>query len=176
MGSSTMPPPLMAACGPVGFVKGNAKSRIGRCSILLNLECKSVYDYSRIGSAGKPRRGSIAALNRTSSGFSAWISTSKFARNGFSSLFGSSKYAFLIRHFQCNISNRPGKVLGTATHHANDIVSKEKSSIKERRVVLTGMGVVSPLGHEPNEFYGNLLEGVSGINEIEAFDCSQYST
>ncbi|CAH9115937.1 unnamed protein product [Cuscuta europaea] len=166
----------MAACVPVGFEKGNAKSRIGRCSILLNLECRSVYDYSRTGGAGKTRRGSLAALNLTSSGFSARTSTSKFALNGFSSLFWSSKHAFLSTHFQCNSSNRSGKVLATATHHANDVVSKEKSFIKERRVVVTGMGIVSPLGHEPNEFYGNLLEGVSGINEIEAFDCSQYST
>ena len=28
----------------------------------------------------------------------------------------------------------------------------------ERRVVVTGMGVVSCLGHDPDEFYNNLLE------------------
>nr|GMD38689.1 3-oxoacyl-[acyl-carrier-protein] synthase II, chloroplastic-like [Ipomoea batatas] len=44
------------------------------------------------------------------------------------------------------------------------------------QVVVTGLGVASPLGHEPNEFYENLLEGVSGISEIEAFDYAQYST
>ncbi|KAM3292325.1 hypothetical protein ACQJBY_036277 [Aegilops geniculata] len=38
------------------------------------------------------------------------------------------------------------------------------------------MGVVTPLGHEPDEFYSNLLQGVSGISEIEAFDCSSYPT
>nr|GME02462.1 3-oxoacyl-[acyl-carrier-protein] synthase II, chloroplastic-like [Ipomoea batatas] len=43
-------------------------------------------------------------------------------------------------------------------------------------MVVTGLGVASPLGHEPNEFYENLLEGVSGISEIEAFDYAQYST
>ncbi|KAK9697315.1 hypothetical protein RND81_08G029400 [Saponaria officinalis] len=38
------------------------------------------------------------------------------------------------------------------------------------------MGVVSPLGHEIDIFYNNLLEGVSGISEIEAFDCATYPT
>ncbi|KAG7021990.1 3-oxoacyl-[acyl-carrier-protein] synthase II, chloroplastic [Cucurbita argyrosperma subsp. argyrosperma] len=38
------------------------------------------------------------------------------------------------------------------------------------------MGVVTPLGHDLDVFYNNLLEGVSGISEIEAFDCSQFPT
>jgi len=38
------------------------------------------------------------------------------------------------------------------------------------------MGVVTPLGHDPDVFYNNLLEGVSGISEIEAFDCAQFPT
>lgn len=36
-----------------------------------------------------------------------------------------------------------------------------------RRVVVTGMGVVSPIGHELDEFYNNLLAGKSGISMIE---------
>ncbi|XP_040938539.1 3-oxoacyl-[acyl-carrier-protein] synthase II, chloroplastic isoform X1 [Gossypium hirsutum] len=36
------------------------------------------------------------------------------------------------------------------------------------------MGVVTPLGHEPDVFYNNLLEGVSGISEIETFDYAQF--
>jgi len=35
---------------------------------------------------------------------------------------------------------------------------------------------VTPLGHEPDVFYNNLLEGVSGISEIENFDCASYPT
>ncbi|KAK4355752.1 hypothetical protein RND71_024723 [Anisodus tanguticus] len=53
---------------------------------------------------------------------------------------------------------------------------KKKPPTKERRVVVTGMGVTTPIGHDPHEFYENLLQGVSGISEIEAFDCSQYPT
>lgn len=45
-----------------------------------------------------------------------------------------------------------------------------------RRVVITGHGVVSSLGHETDEFYGNLLAGKSGISLIESFDASDFST
>mmetsp|Transcript_13904 Transcript_13904/g.44079 ORF Transcript_13904/g.44079 Transcript_13904/m.44079 type:complete len:435 (-) Transcript_13904:91-1395(-) len=39
-----------------------------------------------------------------------------------------------------------------------------------RRVVVTGLGVVSPLGSEVDEFYDRLLAGESGISKIERFD------
>jgi 3-oxoacyl-[acyl-carrier-protein] synthase II len=45
-----------------------------------------------------------------------------------------------------------------------------------RRVVITGHGVVSSLGHETDEFYANLLAGKSGISAIESFDASDFST
>lgn len=47
---------------------------------------------------------------------------------------------------------------------------------KQRRVVVTGMGVVSCLGHTADEFYENLLAGRSGITQIESFDAGEYST
>lgn len=59
---------------------------------------------------------------------------------------------------------------------AREVAPKKKPSTKQRRVVVTGMGIETPLGHDPNVFYNNLLEGVSGITEIEAFDCSHYPT
>ncbi|XP_026430221.1 3-oxoacyl-[acyl-carrier-protein] synthase II, chloroplastic-like isoform X2 [Papaver somniferum] len=54
--------------------------------------------------------------------------------------------------------------------------TKKKSVTKQRRVVVTGTGVVSSVGHDSDVFYNNLLEGVSGISEIEAFDCAQFPT
>ena len=36
--------------------------------------------------------------------------------------------------------------------------SNGKVPAKPRRVVVTGMGVVSSLGHDPDEFYSNLLQ------------------
>lgn len=43
-----------------------------------------------------------------------------------------------------------------------------------RRVVITGVGLVSPLGSDKFEFWNNLVEGKSGISAVESFDVSQY--
>ncbi|KAI3443521.1 hypothetical protein Pfo_000186 [Paulownia fortunei] len=69
-----------------------------------------------------------------------------------------------------------GEAMAIAVHPAMEVTPKKKPPTKQRRVVVTGMGVETPLGHDPDVFYNNLLEGVSGISEIEAFDCSQYTT
>lgn len=45
-----------------------------------------------------------------------------------------------------------------------------------RRVVVTGMGVLTSLGDNLEQFWGNLLEGKSGVSSIEAFDVSDYTT
>ena len=44
----------------------------------------------------------------------------------------------------------------------------------DRRVVITGLGVVSPLGNTPEVLWKNLLEGQCGIDAIQAFDVSAY--
>ncbi|MBI3406472.1 MAG: beta-ketoacyl-[acyl-carrier-protein] synthase family protein [Acidobacteria bacterium] len=44
-----------------------------------------------------------------------------------------------------------------------------------RRVVVTGMGIVSPLGNSPAEFFQSLLSTRSGIRRITAFDPSRLS-
>ena len=44
----------------------------------------------------------------------------------------------------------------------------------DRRVVITGMGVVSPIGNDLKTFWRNLLAGVSGIGRITAFDTADY--
>jgi 3-oxoacyl-[acyl-carrier-protein] synthase II len=45
-----------------------------------------------------------------------------------------------------------------------------------QRVVITGMGVMTSLGHDLETFWGNLMAGKSGISPIESFDVSQYTT
>ncbi len=49
-----------------------------------------------------------------------------------------------------------------------------RSNDPARRVVITGMGVFSPVGNEPETAWRNLIEGVSGIAEITRFDSSPY--
>ncbi|MCT2344689.1 beta-ketoacyl-ACP synthase II [Bacillales bacterium AN1005] len=45
-----------------------------------------------------------------------------------------------------------------------------------KRVVVTGMGVISPLGNDVNQFWENLSSGKSGISKIEQFDVSDLKT
>jgi 3-oxoacyl-[acyl-carrier-protein] synthase II len=45
-----------------------------------------------------------------------------------------------------------------------------------RRVVVTGLGAISPLGLDVPTLWTNLLEGRSGIGKITAFDPSDFST
>ena len=45
----------------------------------------------------------------------------------------------------------------------------------DRRVVITGMGMVSPLGNDVQTSWANLLAGKSGADEITAFDHSNYN-
>lgn len=46
----------------------------------------------------------------------------------------------------------------------------------KQRVVVTGMGVMTALGSDLQQFWGNLMEGKSGVSRIEAFDVSEYPT
>lgn len=46
----------------------------------------------------------------------------------------------------------------------------------KKRVVITGLGIVSCFGTDVNQFYQNLLEGKSGISLITKFPCEDYPT
>jgi 3-oxoacyl-[acyl-carrier-protein] synthase II len=46
----------------------------------------------------------------------------------------------------------------------------------DRKVVVTGLGVVSPLGHEVDVFWRNLIAGQCGIRMITAFDASAFDS
>ncbi len=48
--------------------------------------------------------------------------------------------------------------------------------MKRKRVVVTGMGVVSCFGTDVDKFYEDLLAGKSGIVPIEEFPCQEYPT
>ena len=44
----------------------------------------------------------------------------------------------------------------------------------DRRVVITGLGAVTPIGSDVETFWSNLKNGVSGIRTIDAFDTTAY--
>ena len=46
----------------------------------------------------------------------------------------------------------------------------------DRRVVVTGLGVVTPLGNDLNSFWQNLIAGQCGIDKITAFDATAFAT
>ena len=44
----------------------------------------------------------------------------------------------------------------------------------DRRVAITGLGVISPVGNDKATAWDNLVRGRSGIREITKFDVSRY--
>ena len=48
--------------------------------------------------------------------------------------------------------------------------------MKKKRIVVTGMGIVSCFGTDVQQFYQQLLAGKSGVVPIEDFPCADYPT
>jgi 3-oxoacyl-[acyl-carrier-protein] synthase II len=45
-----------------------------------------------------------------------------------------------------------------------------------KRVVVTGMGVISPIGNSIEEYWQSLLNGKSGVDYIKSFDTDLFDT
>jgi len=48
--------------------------------------------------------------------------------------------------------------------------------MEKRRVVVTGIGVISPIGNNKEEFWASLASGKSGIGPLTTFDCKDYDS
>jgi 3-oxoacyl-[acyl-carrier-protein] synthase II len=48
--------------------------------------------------------------------------------------------------------------------------------MKKRRIVITGLGTINPLGNNINEFWKNCIAGKSGAAPITRFDTSKFKT
>lgn len=46
----------------------------------------------------------------------------------------------------------------------------------EKRVVVTGIGVISPVGNNKEEFWAGISSGKSGIGPLTSFDCKDYDS
>src|SRR5262245_27631100 len=49
-------------------------------------------------------------------------------------------------------------------------------TVMRRRVVITGMGAITPLGHSVDELYRSQLEGQSGVGPISLFNATRFPT
>ncbi|KAJ0716585.1 putative beta-ketoacyl synthase, thiolase, beta-ketoacyl synthase, active [Helianthus annuus] len=58
---------------------------------------------------------------------------------------------------------------------APTVSAPKRETDPKKRVVITGMGLVSCFGNDVNTFYDKLLEGQSGITLIDRFDASTFS-
>ena len=45
-----------------------------------------------------------------------------------------------------------------------------------KRVVVTGLGAITPLGNDPKTYWDNLIQGVSGAAPITRFDTTNFKT
>ena len=46
----------------------------------------------------------------------------------------------------------------------------------KRRVVLTGVGVITPVGNNIPDFWDAVVNGKSGVGPLIAFDCSSFNS
>jgi 3-oxoacyl-[acyl-carrier-protein] synthase II len=65
---------------------------------------------------------------------------------------------------------RPGRRGGPVAHHSHD-----PERLMNRRVVITGTGLVSPLGLDVQQSWTALLQGRSGAGPITQFDASEFA-
>ncbi|CAL5367648.1 unnamed protein product [Camellia sinensis] len=105
-----------------------------------------------------------------------------------SSCFSSSILPFrtMDRHRKRGYSPRINRPSGTITSPSRGHKITEKLWPKlplpsqlqkdpKKRIVITGMGLVSVLGNDVDSFYNKLLNGESGISLIDKFDASNYT-
>ncbi|KAL2343670.1 hypothetical protein Fmac_004955 [Flemingia macrophylla] len=59
---------------------------------------------------------------------------------------------------------------------APKVSAPQRQKDPKKRVVITGMGLVSVFGNDVDGYYDKLLSGESGITAIDSFDASQFST
>lgn len=58
---------------------------------------------------------------------------------------------------------------------APTVSAPKRETDPKKRIVITGMGVVSVFGNDVDTFYDKLLEGQSGITLIDRFDTSGFT-
>jgi 3-oxoacyl-[acyl-carrier-protein] synthase II len=81
-----------------------------------------------------------------------------------------NKHSLSHSHFHFQTSRRRASVI------VNVATAPKRENDPKKRVVITGMGLVSVFGNEVDEYYNRLLSGESGIGPIDRFDASKFPT
>lgn len=64
----------------------------------------------------------------------------------------------------------------TMSASATTVSAPKRETDPKKRVVITGMGLVSVFGNDVDAYYDKLLAGESGITPIDRFDASKFPT
>lgn len=56
------------------------------------------------------------------------------------------------------------------------VAAPQRETDPKKRIVITGMGLVSCFGNDIDVFYDKLLDGVSGVDYIDRFDAAGFPT
>ncbi|KAL0283238.1 UNVERIFIED_CONTAM: 3-oxoacyl-[acyl-carrier-protein] synthase I, chloroplastic [Sesamum radiatum] len=76
-----------------------------------------------------------------------------------------------------NHAKPPAKRLPfTISASASTVSPPKRETDPKKRVVITGMGLVSVFGNDVDAYYEKLLAGESGITPIDRFDASKFPT
>jgi 3-oxoacyl-[acyl-carrier-protein] synthase II len=65
---------------------------------------------------------------------------------------------------------------GEAVFYPLSVILSAMTHANGRRVAVTGLGVVTPIGHDVETVWSSLVEGVSGVGPITRFDTTEYPT
>ncbi|XP_043709337.1 3-oxoacyl-[acyl-carrier-protein] synthase I, chloroplastic-like [Telopea speciosissima] len=75
-----------------------------------------------------------------------------------------------------NFTKKQPRVKSISASASKTSFTPKREKDPKKRVVITGMGVVSVFGNDVDVFYDRLLSGESGIGPIERFDASKFPT
>jgi 3-oxoacyl-[acyl-carrier-protein] synthase II len=76
----------------------------------------------------------------------------------------------------CSFFQPARRPSGARAAAVTTIGAPKRETDPKKRVVITGMGLVSVFGNDVDVFYDKLLEGTSGISLIDRFDASKFPT
>ncbi|PKA65006.1 3-oxoacyl-[acyl-carrier-protein] synthase I, chloroplastic [Apostasia shenzhenica] len=77
---------------------------------------------------------------------------------------------------RCRSGSQAVRPSGVRAAAAPTATAPRRETDPKKRVVITGMGLVSVFGNDVDKYYDRLLEGESGIGPIDRFDASVFPT